>query len=225
MDSLKNRVGARDEIVKKILEKRLLRDFPWNRRVLNQRKQFRRKAESAALLVIVQRLFPKPVPGQKKTLLAFIPYSEAEHAVEIFHKRFLLLEIEFENNLGVGTGSEAMAATFESAADFLKIVDLAVKDKSNHPVTGKHGLFGAIRKIQYRQTTMPKNTRSKRAHTASVRTSVAKGKSHLLDCFNRRLIVKVDDSAEAAHQRAFSPLGFFRVISWFKEIMIVFLDT
>jgi hypothetical protein len=49
----KNRVGAGNEIVKKVLEKRLLGDPPRNRCVLNQRKQLRREAESATALVIV----------------------------------------------------------------------------------------------------------------------------------------------------------------------------
>src|SRR5215470_11262475 len=75
--------------------------FPWNLRMLKERFDLRRKNEEVFAGVVIDRLYAKAVPDEKKPFLATIPNRECKHPAKIAHTIIAIFFIRMNNGFRI----------------------------------------------------------------------------------------------------------------------------
>ena len=102
--------------------------------VLEQRFQFRSKYDVAAGLPNVQRFDTHTVARQHQPLPGFRPDGERKHAAKPFKAVCVPFEERPESHFRIALGPEPMAAGFQFAPKFAKVIDFAVIDNGGTAV-------------------------------------------------------------------------------------------
>ena len=121
-----------------------------------QRFDLGRKAQRPTIIGIVQRLDAIGVTRQEEPLALGIPNREGKHTPQVVHHRLALLVVEVQQNLGIRLAAKHPAFGFEAFAEGAIIVDLTVKRHDELTVSARHRLRASLRKIDDRETPMPK---------------------------------------------------------------------
>ena len=127
-----------------------------------------------------QRLYAQSVPRQKQLPLGYIIERKGEHAMQPRHTFRSPLAIGFKNDFAVTVGAKGVAQHLQFAAQFLKIIDLAVEHQRQTFVTGQHRLCAAA-KINDRQAAMAKTNTRRCPYTCTIRATVGNRVVHPLD--------------------------------------------
>src|SRR5437879_10959977 len=93
-----------------------------------ERLDFGSEDEAPPVAVIEQRLLPRAVPRQHETAGALVPYRDGKHAVEILDERRPALFVEMDDELGVGEGTETVAACDHTLAQHADVVGICVAE-------------------------------------------------------------------------------------------------
>src|SRR5205814_1142289 len=75
---------------------------------------------------------------------AIIPQRQREHAVEVGQEIVAVLLVGVRDDLGVGSGAEAVAAALQLRAQFAEVVDLAIEDDRDALVLVADGLVPGL---------------------------------------------------------------------------------
>src|SRR5215471_6972288 len=109
-------------------------NFAAHRGVDQDRLHLRSKAEEVLTQIVVEGLDPNPVPRQKQRLLIGIPNGKSEHAAKLLEAIAAVLFIQMDDHLSVRLGFENMAFGEKQRAEFLVIVNFAIKNDPNGAV-------------------------------------------------------------------------------------------
>ena len=101
---------------------------PFETRVLEEGLQLRGETEAAGRLVVIERLYPEPVPGEVHHMGAGIDDREGEHPHEVGHARAAPLLVGAQHGLGVGVvRDESMPRPFQLGTKLGVVVELPVE--------------------------------------------------------------------------------------------------
>ena len=101
------------------------------------------EGQRAIVDLIINQLDTHGVTRKNQTLVRYVPDGDAKHAIEVIKNVAAPLLISVNNHFGVRPCPEMMAALFKFSAQFLKVIDLAVKDHPDRFFGVGHGLVSA----------------------------------------------------------------------------------
>ena len=128
LDAVDHRVRRGDVFVGQIFVERKQVNVAADRRMAEQRFQFRSEQKRRRIQRPIERLFAEPVARQKEPLLRAIPDRKREHAVQFLQHLFAVLFVKMDQNFGVGVRVKLMPRLFEFLAQGAIIVNFAVED-------------------------------------------------------------------------------------------------
>ena len=155
--------------------------LPPQQRVRQQAFQFRGEDQAAITQPGgEQRLHPHPVAGQKQLARFAVIQRKGEHAVQVietFHTPFLPC---CQNDFGVAFGFELGAHPRQFAAQFRKVVDLAIENDDRASIGRMHRLRGAVQ-VDDRQAARAEANAWRGPHTRAIRPAMNQCIAHPLD--------------------------------------------
>jgi hypothetical protein len=106
---------------------------------------------------VVQRLLTKPVAREDQISIVSIPKCERKHPIEALESAWNAPFLDcFEQDLGVGSGTEMCADGLKLTSKLGKIVDLAVESDDEPAARRGHGLVPERREVNNGQSPMAK---------------------------------------------------------------------
>ncbi len=93
---------------------------------------------------VIQRFLADPVAGQHQTVTAGVPDGNREHAIQLRKAVSAGVFVQVNDRFTVAMGGELVAAAFQTPAQSLIVVDLAVKDHLNRAIFVAHRLMGTF---------------------------------------------------------------------------------
>ena len=152
---------------------------------------------------IVERLDAKSVACDEQELLAFVPDGERKHAVDLFEETLSSLEVEMQQNFGVGGRAKAMTTLRQPLGEAGVIVALAIVGDPHRPVLAAHRLMAGGRQVDDRQSAMAKSDIAAQHMAAVIRPSMRDQLRHPFEeaRIRARPRIELEDSGDAAHQQ------------------------
>jgi hypothetical protein len=128
--------GVREEIVDPLGVQR-----PRHARVGQDRLDLGGEQEARAVLEVVERLDPDPIPHKPEGARAAVPEGEREHPAERVDAVPALLAVERQDDLGVTLRVKAVPLPDQGGPQLAEIVDLAVQDDGEPTVVAHDRLL------------------------------------------------------------------------------------
>jgi hypothetical protein len=124
-----------------VIVERLAIDPPWNVRINEDSLQFGCESEPAILVQIEQRLFAGPIASSEQASFGAVPDCEREHSDQTTEACGALRSIRGDHDLGIACAAKVIAARLEFGSNFLKIVNLTIKNNCYLAIIRTHWLM------------------------------------------------------------------------------------
>ena len=101
--------------------------------------------QTAALMLVVQRLDAEDIARQHQLLALVVPNGDGEHAAQALEHARAPLLIAVDDGLGIAVGFELVALALKLGTQLLEVVDLAVERDSHAAIGVLHGLVASLK--------------------------------------------------------------------------------
>src|SRR5581483_11799291 len=169
-----------------------------------QRPQLRRERKPVALLAVVERLDPEPVPREHEPPPARIPDRDGEHPAQPRREPVAGLLVEVDENLRVAVRPEAMAGRLELGAQLLVVVDLAVLDDVDGAVLVRDRLVARL-EVDDREPPRGQADGAVDDRALAVRATVDERRVHRREPCGVDGLGRRRDAADPAHRATVTP--------------------
>src|SRR6185437_8549350 len=158
------------------------------------------KRKPAVLDAIDKGLNAEPVAHQEQPLLAIVPDGEREHAAQTRHQRVNTpMVIAMDQNFRIGVAAETIAVALKFAAQFLEVVNGAVKNHAYAPVWRKHWLASGGTQVKDRQAAVAQDSATPLFDSFAIRSAAAESVNHRRNILVGRRLPKIDNPRYGAH--------------------------
>src|SRR5436189_4245744 len=104
--------------------------------------------------MVVRRLEPEWIAGEKTGALPLVPDRKRKHAAEARYKLRTARAIAIEDDFSIGMRSESRALAFQFLPQFPKVIDLAAEGDREAAVGAGHRLMTCGTRFDHRQPGM-----------------------------------------------------------------------
>ena len=190
---------------RQVVVERLRAHRALERGVLEEPFQLGGEGEPLAVLGVVERLLAHAVPGEEEAAPRGVPEGDGEHAPEASHPCGPELLVAVDDDLRVGARGEAVPPGCERLSQLGEVVDLAVEHHGDGAVLVEHRLV-ACRQIDDAEPPVPEPHPGADVEAVGVGAPMPQLRRHAAQepAVHRVAGIGVDDSRDAAHQRAAS---------------------
>jgi len=155
--------------------------IPGDATQLEERLEFRGKGDSvAAAVVVVERFFADPVPGEEQLCFCPVPEGKGKHAVQPGQAGSPVPCIEGKDDLRIAPAPEAVPLPFEFVAQILKVVDLPVEDDDVAAIHRGHRLIAERGEIDDAETPVCQSDQVVQVLSGCIRPAVGNDLTHAL---------------------------------------------
>ena len=128
-----------------VLRQRLAIELLLEARVRQEGLDLAAPDQTAALMLVVQRLDAKDIAGEHQLLFLGIPDGDGEHAAQALEHARAPGLVTMHDGLGVAVGLELVAHALKLGTQLLEVVDLAVERDGHAAIGVLHGLVAALK--------------------------------------------------------------------------------
>ena len=145
MDVLEHGLRVVHVLEAQVLRQRLAVQLLLETRVCQEGLDFAAPNQTAALMLVVQRLDAEDIARQHQLLFLGIPDGDGKHAAQALEHARAPCLIAMHDGLGVAVGLELIAHALKLGAQLLKVVNLAVERDGHAAIGVLHGLVAALK--------------------------------------------------------------------------------